>query len=175
MRLFRGRVEPTAREILSGLIKVELIEVEQDQKDEVCKDIESVMFEYIRVERKLSDRAKDIASRQGLDFGATNRIRRNLAKDKHIGIEDDTLDYVVRQIIEMLEISQHVEEIFGEDHELNRIIAPILREQMTSPEDQLGAEIDRRMKHLKNSEGSIPWEIEYKRIKADLTRLKKLD
>lgn len=175
MRLFRGRVEDAAHEILKALVVAELIEVQAEQQEEVQKDIESVMFEYIRIEREITDRAKDIASRQGLDFGASNRIRRNLAKDKRIGIEDDTLDYVVRQVIEMLESSRHVEEVFGEDHELNRLIAPILKDQMASPEDQLGQEIDRRMKHLKDSEGSIPWELEYKRIKADLERLKKLD
>ncbi len=175
MRLFRGRVEDAANEILKGLGKAELVEVQQEQLEEVQKDIESVMFEYIRIEREIADRSKDIASRQGLDFGAAQRIRRNLAKDKRIGIEDETLDYVVRQIIEMLESSSHVDEVFGEDHELNRIVAPILRDQMASPEEQLGLEIDRRMRHLKDSEGSIPWEIEYKRIKADLERLKKLD
>ncbi|MFH1529169.1 MAG: DUF507 family protein [Pseudomonadota bacterium] len=175
MRLFRGRVEDAAHEILEGLVKADLIEVQQEQREEVQEDIKSVMFEYIRVEREVTDRSKDIASRQGLDFGAAQRIRRNLAKDKRIGIEDETLDYVVHQIIEMLESSKHVDEIFGEDHELNRIIAPILRDQMASSEDLLGQEIDRRMRHLKDSEGSIPWEIEYKRIKSDLERLKKLD
>ncbi|MBM4372993.1 MAG: DUF507 family protein [Deltaproteobacteria bacterium] len=175
MRLFRGRVEGTANEILKALVKAELIEVAETQAEEVQKDIESVMYEYIRVEREITERSKDIASRQGLDFSAAQRIRRSLAKDKHVGIEDETLDYVVRQIIEMLESSRFVEEVFGEDHDLNRAIAPIVREQMASPEDQLGQEIDRRMRHLKDAEGSIPWEIEYQRIKSELERLKKLD
>ena len=105
MRLFRGRVEDAAHEILAALVKSDLIEVLEEQSEEVQKDIESVMYEYIRIEREITDRAKDIASRQGLDFGAAQRIRRNLAKDKRVGIEDETLDYVVRQVIEMLESS----------------------------------------------------------------------
>jgi uncharacterized protein len=174
MRIFRGRIEPTAKDIVTALVSAEFIEIEASSLEEVYKDVEAVMHEYIRVEREIIDRAKDIVARQGLDYGAVNRIKRNLAKDKRVGLDDDALDYLVKQTIEALESSGYVEEIFGEDHELNKVIAPVLKTSM-APDEELDTEVRKKLKHISESEGSRSWEIEYKRIKEDISRLKNLD
>lgn len=174
MRIYRGRIEPTAREIVSALLKARYIEVDQSQLDEVYKDVEAVMFEYMRVEREITERAKDLAARQGLDYGAITKLKRSLAKDKRIGIEDDGLEYIVKQTIEALENSGFVDEIFGEDHDLNRVIAPVFKKTMTQEED-LDLEVRKKLKHLEDSEGTRSWELEYQRLREDIIRLKKLD
>jgi hypothetical protein len=174
MRIFRGRIEPTVKQIVQALIHENLIEVVDAQVPEVQKDLEAVLFEYIRVTREIEDRSKEIMDRQGLDHGQRGRIRRRLAQDKRVGIDEEALDYIVGQMVETLDNSNNVDEVFGELHHLNRIIAPILKEQMKD-DDDLDLEVRSKIRHLENKEGSVTWDVEYQRIKQDLERLKKLD
>ncbi len=173
MRIYRGRIEPAAMDIAKALIKKEMIEVPQELIDEVQKDLESVLFEYQRMEREINERAKDLIAKRGLTYSSIGKLKRALAQEKSFKIDDEALDYVVEQMIEIMFSSQHVEEVFGEDHEINRIIAPILRKHM-SIDDDLDKEVRQKIKHLQDAEGTMNWEFEYSRVKADLERLKKL-
>ncbi len=174
MRIYRGRIEPTSDEIVKKLIKEEMVEIEPDQVDEVKKDIESVLNEYLRMEREINDKAKDIVARQDTGYSAIGRIKRGLAKEKNFGMEDDALDYIVQQMIEIMFSSAHVEEVFGEDHDINRIIAPILRKHM-AVDEELEKEVKKQLKHLADAEGTQSYENEYSRVRANLERLKKLN
>jgi hypothetical protein len=67
-----------------------------------------------------------------------------------------------------------VSEVWGEDHDINRFIVPVLR-KYSGEEDALAAEVaEKQMKHLKEAEGTQLYEIEFQRIKENLERLKKL-
>lgn len=174
MRIYRGKVEPTSRMVVSALLSQQLIDVSDELLPEVHKDVESVMNEYLRITREINERAKDIVERQNLDRGSVGKIRRKLALDKKVGIDEEALDYIVGQIIEVLENSQNVAEIYGELHDLNRVVAPILREQMKDDEE-LDLEIRKQIKHMEAAEGSVMYDVEYKRIREEVERLKKLD
>jgi len=173
MKIYRGRIEPAAHEILSRLMKENLIEVAPEEVDEACKDLESVLLEYIRMERELNERAKDIIHKRGLDHSAIGRLRRGLAKERNFGIDDEALDYIVQQMIEIMLSSGHVEEVYGEDHQLNRTIAPIMRRHMAAS-DEVDREVRQQLRHLEEAEGTVDWEIEYRRKKEELERLKRL-
>lgn len=173
MKIYRGRIEPTAFEIVARLTGDELIEVTSEEVAEVQKDVESVLTEYMRMEREITDRAKDIVSRRSMDYSGFGRLRRKLAAEKSFALDDEGLDYIVQQIIEILMSSSHVEEVFGLDHELNRVIVPIMRKHMTI-EEELDKEVRSKLKHLSDAEGTRTWEIEYEQARANLERLKKL-
>ena len=74
---------------------------------------------YLSDEREVNERAKDILSaRQGpTDF---DRVRALAADEKGIKVGDDTLDYLLDQVVEMLMHSNNVDEVFVEDLELRR-------------------------------------------------------
>ncbi len=173
MKFYRGKIEIIAREILDSLIKENVVEIAPELVDETCKDLESVLLEYNRMDREISERAKEAAAKQGLDYSAVNRLRRSMAQSKAFGIDDEALDYVVHQMIEIMLSSNHVEEVFGQDHDLNRIMAPILRKHM-STEEEVDREVRQKLKNLEAAEGTVSWEIEYRRKKEELERLKKL-
>jgi len=172
MRIYRGRIEPAIQEIAKTLIKQGMIEVSADLLDEVRKDLESVLTEYQRMEREINERAKDLIAKRGLTYSSIGKLRRALAQEKNFKLDDDALDYIVEQMIEIMFSSAHVEEVFGEDHDINRIIAPIMRKHMSI--DDLDKEVRQKIKHLQDAEGTMNWEFEYGRVKADLERLKKL-
>ena len=173
MRIYRTRIAPTATEVLSTLIKKGLIEVLPESMEEARKDLESVLNEYSRMDREINDTAKELVSKRGLEYSSIGRIKRSLAKERNFGIDDESLDYIVSQMIEIMLSSVHVEEVFGEDHELNKAIAPVMRKIM-SMEEELDKEVRQKIKHLEDAEGTMDWEIEYKRKKEELERLKRL-
>jgi hypothetical protein len=174
MKIYRGRIEPCTREIVENLVKESFIEVATPEEvEEVRKDLESVLNEYMRMEREITEKAKDAVSKQGMDYSSISKIRRSMAKEKEFGLDDEGLDYIVQQMIEIMLSSVHVAEVFGQDHDMNRVIVPILRKHM-AVDEELEREVRQKIKHLQDSEGGVNWEIEYNRVKADLERLKKL-
>jgi len=173
MRIYRGRIEPTAKEIVERLLQDQVVEIRTEELQEVQKDLESVLNEYMRMEREINEKSKDLVSKDGMEYSSIGKLRRKLAAEKQFGIDDEALDYIVQQMIEILMSSVHVDEVFAEDHEINRIIAPILKKHM-SVDEELEKEVRQKIKHLKDAEGTRSWELEYNRVKSELERLKKL-
>jgi hypothetical protein len=166
MRLYNSKIESIVREIVKTLVDNELVEIEPTRAGEVELDVESVLKEYLRAERQLTEEAKDLAHSRGLDYSAHQKIKRRIAEKRNFGLYDDAVGYIANQLIETLLHSRNVEEIFGEDQDLRAAIAPVLRAQMTSGEE-LDREVRRRIKNLE--EGTMDWEIRYQQT---LERLK---
>jgi len=166
MRLYSSKIGSIVHDIVKALVDKELVEIEPARVVEVELDVESVLKEYVRAERQLTEEAKDLAHSRGLDYSAHQKIKRRIAEKRNFGLYDDAVGYIANQMIETLLHSRNVEEIFGEDQDLRAAIAPVLRTQMASG-DQLDREVRRRIKNLE--EGTMDWEIRYQQT---LERLK---
>jgi hypothetical protein len=158
MRLYSSKVGAIVHDIVKTLVDTELVEIESSRVGEVELDIESVLKEYIRAERQLTEKAKDLAHSRGLDYSSHQKIKRQLAKRQEFGLYDDAVGYIANQMIETLLHSRNVEEIYAEDRELRAAIAPVLKAQMSTG-DELDKEVRRRIKNLE--EGTSDWEIRY--------------
>ena len=67
---------------------------------------------------------------------------------------------LVKQIVEILLQSRNVEEIYGDDNDLRRVIGPIIKKE-TGLENDMDREVRR---HIKNfEEGTADFEIEYQK------------
>ncbi len=169
MRLYSGRIQTVASEIVKTLVKAGDIETEAPQ--EVEADIASVLTSYVEAEREITDKAKDLMQSRGLGTQELARTKKLIAEQRGVKLGDEALDYVLDQIVEMLMHSQNVEEIYAEDVEIRRKTAAILNK-----EEQVGEEVDRetraRIKHVQ--EGTRTWEIEYRRVMEDIRRRKGL-
>jgi len=170
MRLFLGKIPEIAEQIVDTLISTDYIEVEDDLVDEVRMDIEAVLKEYLRMDREIFERAKDILAKKGDNYSQLGKLRNQLAQKLGFGIGDMSIEYIVNQIVEMLFISKHVDEVFGEDHELTAKILPILQKYMEMDED-LDQEVRKRIKNLK--EGTVERDIEYQKTRSDIIKSKK--
>lgn len=171
MRIYIGKVPDMSHEIVEVLAKSGAIEVLPDEIKEVEEDIASVLREYIRLEKEITEKARDIISYRNLDFTYLSRIKNDLLKEKGIGIGDEVIKYLVEQIIEMFFYSSHVEEIYAQDHEIVRALVPIIKKYMVI-EEELDQEVKKRIKNLQ--EGTSTWEIQYKKHMEDLKKAKKL-
>jgi hypothetical protein len=169
MRLYKGQVPLVAEEITRTLTRAGDLEVEVANVAEVEMDIQSVLNEYIRLDRELNSSAREIQSQNGGSFG---RIKARLAKKKGVDIQDDPIGYIVNQIIDIFFHSRFVEEVFADDRALRKKLKPILEKYM-EVQEQLDSEVRDKIKNLE--EGSRDWEVEYEKAMARVKRSKNLE
>jgi hypothetical protein len=169
MRLYHGQVPSVAHEIAVKLSGDEDLEVEPENVSEVEMDIQSVLKEYIRLDRELSSRARDIQSSEGGSFG---RIKSRLARKKGVDVQEDPIGYIIDQLIDIFFHSHFVNEVFSDDRTLRRKMKPILDKYM-NVQEELDEEVRDKIKNLE--EGSRDWEVEYEKVMERLKRTKNLE
>ena len=172
MKVYTGRIDTMAQEILESVTEEEDIEVLPEMAEEVRLDIASVLREYVRLDREITDRARDVISDRGLPYNQLHKIKYKLAEERGFGIGEDSVDYLSSQIIEMLLHTAHVEEVYAENHDLRRKMRPAMRRHM-SMESDLEQEVRNRIKNLQ--EGTSDWKIEYDKVMEQLKDGKNLN
>lgn len=165
MRLYGSRIPLVIKDVVEALVTGEHIEVLPENVKEVELDVESVLKEYLRAERQVTEEAKDLATSRGLDYSAHQKIKRQLAERKKFGLYEESVGYIAQQLIETLLHTSWVEEIFSEDHEIRRAVTPVLRKHMAA-DDSLDQEVRKRIKNLQ--EGTADWDIRYEQMLARL-------
>jgi hypothetical protein len=169
MRLYSGKVANIATEVVRALIAGKDIEAESPK--EVEADIAAVLNQYLNDEREVNERAKDVLERTGKSNADYQRVRAMVADEKGIKVGDETLDYLLDQVVEMLMHSNNVDEVFAADVELRRKMAPVFKKHM-AVDDSLDAEVRAQIRHVR--EGTRDWEIEYAKVLEQVKRRKGL-
>lgn len=170
MRLFNGQVPVIADEVLRLVTKEGDIEVTEENLPEVKLDVESVLKEWIRMEREVMEEARDLAAMDSsMSIG---RAKYQVARKHNFKVGDEAIGYLINQMIETFMYSNYVEEVYADDVTLRKRIQPILARH-TQLQDTLDLEVRNRLKNLK--EGSQTWDIEYQKAMESLRRSKKLD
>jgi hypothetical protein len=169
MRLYAGKVPAIATEVVRALVAAK--EVEAERPKEVEADVAAVLNQYLADERDVNDRAKDVMERTGKAQGEFPRVRSLVAEQKGIKVGDETLDYLLDQVVEMLMHSANVDEVFVEDVDLRRRMAPVFKKHMAA-DDSMDADVRAQLRHLR--EGTREWEIEYARVLEQVKRKKGL-
>lgn len=169
MRLFASKVTPIAAETVRTLLAAGDIEAESPK--EVEADVESVLRNYLTTEADVNDRTKELLERTGRGHEHYQRVRQQIAESKGIKVGEEMLDYLLDQVVEIFHHSHNVDEIFAEDVQLRRKMAPIFKKHI-QVDDSLDAEVRAQMKHVR--EGSSMWDVEYARIMEQVKRKKGL-
>ncbi|PIE05599.1 MAG: myrcene/ocimene synthase [Sorangium cellulosum] len=169
MRLYQGRITTIAVDIVKTLTSAG--DIETDAPREVQADVESVLTAYLDAERRIIEETKDVLSARGLSQRDFGRIKKIVAEKVGIPSGNEIIDYLLDQIVAMLMYSHNVEEVYVEDVELRRKMAPILKREM-AVDEQLERETRARLGHVQ--EGTRTWEVEYQRVLGDIRRRKGL-
>jgi hypothetical protein len=169
MRLYSGKVSPIATEAVRSLLASKDIEAEQPK--EVEADIAAVLNQYLNDEREVNERAKDILEKTGKPQAEYQRVRKLVADEKGIKVGDETLDYLLDQVVEMLMHSGNVDEVYVEDIELRRKMTPVFKKHM-AVDSALDGEVRAQLRHVR--EGTRDWEIEYNKVLEQVKRKKGL-
>ena len=169
MRLYSGKIATIAAEVVRSLLTAK--DVETENPKDVEADVASVLSQYLSDEREVNDRAKDVLERTGKSQADYSRVRQLVAEEKGIKVGDEALDYLLDQVVAMLMHSNSVDEVYVEDVELRRKMAPIFKKHMTV-DSLIDAEVRAQLRHVRD--GSREWEIEYARVLDQVKRRKGL-
>jgi hypothetical protein len=159
MRLYPAKVDTIAAEIITALTHAGDIEV--SDPNEAQLDAAAVLKEYIRVDKELTERAKDILEIRGLPYSHLGRTKRQLADQKDFGLAEEGLSWIANQMLEAFMSSRHVEEVFAEDVILRRKIKDICKKHM-QVDETIDQEVRDRIKNLE--EGTAQWDVEYSKV-----------
>jgi hypothetical protein len=159
MRLYAAKVPVIAGELIRSLMDAGDIEV--SNKPEVELDVGAVLKEYIRVDRELTDKAKDVMEKRKLTYGQFGKIKRALAEEKEFGLGEEGMSWICTQLLETFMHSANVEEVYADDATLRKHIKDVLKKHM-AVDAELDAEVRQRIKNLE--EGTATWELEYNRV-----------
>jgi hypothetical protein len=172
MRLYKGKVPAISREVIDCLLKEGDIELSPENRAEAEADVAAILNEYLRMDREITEAAKDQLEKRGMAHNQLSRVKRSLAKEKGFAVGDDALEYVLRQITEMLFYSKNIDEVFSEDHTLRKKMSDIFKKHL-EVDEELDREVRRRIRNLE--EGTEAWDIEYNRVLAQLKRQRGLE
>ncbi len=172
MRIYPGQARTIAREVIHELTRSETIEVDGDLLGDAEQDVESILLHYIRTDREINDEVRTTIQDRGLGNNSFSRIKKRLAKERDFCFGDEALDWIVDQTIEMLLHSHNVEEVYGEDNDLRRVIAKVVKIHSADTENELDRAVRGKLKNLE--EGSTAWDVEYERALGDIKRKKGL-
>ena len=170
MKLYPGKIDTIAADIIGKLVDDGDMEVSDRQEAEL--DVASVLKEYLRVDRELTERAKDILEIRGLSYSAFGRTKRALAEKQEFGLGEDGMSWICTQLLETFMQSRHVEGLYAEDVVLRRKMKDILRRHM-SVDAELDQQVRERIKNL--TEGTQSWDIEYNRVMNQMRQKYGLD
>jgi hypothetical protein len=170
MRLYAGKIPVIGAEIIKALVDAEEISVTDRAEAEL--DVQAVLKEYLRVEREITDKAKDLLQKRNLPYEQFGKVKRSLANEKSFGLGEEGLEWMTTQIIESFMQSLHVDEIFADDAGLRKRMVDILKKHMLV-DDEVDAEVRRRIKNLE--EGTATWEVEYQKALEQIKKNRRLD
>jgi uncharacterized protein len=159
MRLYRGKVETIAEDVIRTLKEQGSIELENEAEAKL--DIEAVLKEYLRLEREIVDDAKSRMEVRGLGYTQLGKVKSQVSKERGAPGQDEVLPYLLDQVMNILFHSANVAEIFAEDVELRKALTPIFRKHMEVDSD-LDREVRSKIKNLQ--EGTTDFDVEYARV-----------
>jgi hypothetical protein len=90
MRLYAGKIPVIGAEIIKALIDAGDISV--TDRAEADLDVQAVLKEYLRLEREITDKAKDLLQKRNLPYEQFGKVKRSLANEKSFGLGDEGLE-----------------------------------------------------------------------------------
>jgi hypothetical protein len=169
MRLFRGKVEVISEDVIKSLKASGDIDVENEP--EARLDIEAVLKEFLRLDREIVEEAKNRMEARGLGYSNLGRVKSQVAKERGTPSQEETLPYLLDQILNILFHSTNISEIYADDADLRRKVTPILKKHM-DVENDLDREVRSKIKNLE--EGTSDFEIEYTRVMEQIKQKRRL-
>ena len=161
MKIYRRVIPKIAKDILRSLLVNKAIEITDGRRDEAELDIAGVFVEYLNNVEQLNNDTKEALIRHGFSQDMYGKVKRSLASNRKLIIDTGAQDFILERVLGALFSSENIEEIFAEDHELNKMISLSLGKYL-GVDEELDREVRGRLKNLR--EGTAEWEIEYSNL-----------
>ncbi|MCD6499478.1 MAG: DUF507 family protein [Deltaproteobacteria bacterium] len=160
MKLYAGKVSVISAEIVKNLVDDH--DIDTSNPAEVELDVAAILNEYLKRERQIAEKAKDIMEKRGLPYAQFGKIKRGVAEEEGFAMREDGISWMCNQILDFfMHQSKFVDEIYADDHVMRKKMKEIFRKHMMLDEE-LDREVRERIQNLE--EGSVAWDVEYKKV-----------
>jgi hypothetical protein len=156
MKLYRTKIPLIAREILDTLSREGDIELQPEKKEEAEKDLVAIMEEFLRRDNDFRERIRDHMAARNIPYDQYGQVRKQLAEAMDHPSGEDVERFLVRQFIENMLISPHVDEVYEEDKVIYKKIMGVIRSHDVD-EREIREEAIGKIKNVK--EGTVEYEI----------------
>ncbi len=167
MKIYRKLIPSIAKEIVRNLLNEKLIEVIDGHRDDAELDICGVLVNFLNEEERLNSDARDLIKHRGLPIEKLGIVKKNLAESRNFAVGDEAADWILEKMVDALFASNHIGEVYAEDHDLKRVINAVLR-RYQGVDEQIDKDVRARLRHVR--EGTPEWEVEYERIIGQMRR-----
>ncbi len=165
MKLYTGKIPSIASEMITTLVAANDIEVVDAHEAQL--DVEAVLKEYVRMDREITDKAKDTLDQRKLPYGQFGKLKRALADERGFALGDESPNWISNQVLETFMQSQHIDEVYADDVAMRKKLKEILKKHM-QVDEELDEEVRKRIKNLE--EGTATWELEYAKVMEQIKR-----
>lgn len=170
MRLYAGKIPAISTEIVKALVDAGDIAVINQPEAEL--DAQAILKEYLRLDREITEKAKELLQKRNLPYEQFGKVKRSLANERGFGLGEEGLEWMTNQMIESFMQSPHVEEVYSDDSTMRKRMGDILKRHM-AVDDEIDAEVRRRIKNLE--EGTATWEVEYQKALDQIRKNRRLE
>ena len=97
MKLYSSKIPSIASDLLRKLKEAGDIEV--SDMNEAQLDVEAVLKEYLRLDRDLTEKSKDLMEKRKLPYEQFQKIKRAMMEERDFGSGEDMPRYLSNQIL----------------------------------------------------------------------------
>ena len=112
MKLYKGKIPVIAQELVAKLVDDGDVELVPGMRSEAELDLQSIMNNYLRQERRLNNVVRDYIADYKIDYDRRGEIRREKAKELGHPIGDRVMPYLATQFNRMIMNSPNFDEVY---------------------------------------------------------------
>ncbi|MGC8926922.1 MAG: DUF507 family protein [Myxococcota bacterium] len=171
MKIYMRLIPSIATDILRALSKDGDIEIKDNRMDEAILDISKVFREYLEEEEEINREAIQFIQNNNLasrDFAA---VKARLASEKGFDYGDDAIEMLLADVVDALLKSENIEEVYEDNNVLIKKMYEVIKKYL-DVDEELDREAREQLKNLE--EGSLEWDIAYKKAIHELKKKKNL-
>ena len=167
MRLYRSQIPRIAEDIIGTLQLEGDIVVATDDRSDAEQDIRAIMEEYLKQEGRVVQETREFMEINQITYDQFGRVKSQFAEKRSHPTGDDGIRWIIGQILENFMISRFVDEVFGEDRKMKKMLMQLFRKHLIEEAD-LDRDVRGRLKNMRP--GTEKWEIEYRRVMDEVRR-----
>ena len=147
MKLYKGKIPVIAQDLVVKLVDEGDVELVPGMRSEAELDLQSIMNNYLRQERRLNNMVRDHIADYKIEYDRRGEIRREKAKEMGHPIGDRVMPYLATQFNRMIMNSPNFDEVYATDSVIRSKIFEVLRSNNVN-EAELREEARARLSNL---------------------------
>ena len=171
MKIYMKLIPSIAQDILNALSRDGDIEIKENRMEDAILDVSRVFREYLEEEEELNQEAMLFIQKNNLaskDFAA---VKAKLAEEKGFDYGDNAIELVLADVVDALLKSDSIEEVYSDNKTLISKMSDVIKKYL-DVDEALDREVREQLKNLE--EGTLEWDIAYKKVIHELKKKKNL-